>query len=57
MSYCFDIYDLNEDGYITREEMITMMNNCLFKIETNSEYDGDEGVKVFSLKLIEWSEE
>ena len=56
LSYCFEIYDLNEDGYITKEEMITMMTNCLFKIEANSEYEGDEGVKVLRLKLIEESE-
>jgi Ca2+-binding EF-hand superfamily protein len=23
--YCFDIYDLNSDGYISREEMLTML--------------------------------
>ena len=26
--FCFNIYDLNEDGYITKEEIMTMMKNC-----------------------------
>jgi len=25
ISYCFDIYDLNGDGMISREEMLTML--------------------------------
>ena len=43
--YCFDIYDLNEDGFISREEMMTMMKACMFKTG-NTEEDGEDGVKV-----------
>ena len=31
MEYCFKIYDINNDGYITREEMMTLMKNCLIR--------------------------
>ena len=31
MNYCFTVYDLNDDGYISKEEMITMMKTCLVK--------------------------
>ena len=46
IEFCFSIYDLNDDGFISREEMLTMMANCLFKNKTYNEDDGDEGVKV-----------
>ena len=29
MQYCFDIYDLNGDGFITREEMLNMLKTAL----------------------------
>ena len=44
--YCFDIYDLNEDGFISKEEMMTMMKSCMVK-SGRTEEDGEEGVKVF----------
>ena len=62
MEYCFKIYDINNDGYITREEMMTLMKNCLirYKIKlwnlfiwifrqggAEDDGDGDEGIKVF----------
>ena len=40
--FCFSIYDLNEDGYISKEEMMTMMQNCF--VVNSSEEEGD-GVK------------
>ena len=43
MKYCFDVYDLNSNGYITREEMFHMLKNSLIKQPT--EEDPDEGVK------------
>ena len=46
IEFCFEIYDLNEDGFISREEMLTMLGNCLLKNRSNNEFDGDEGVKV-----------
>ena len=42
--YCFQIYDLNEDGYISREEMLTMMGACLSKVKSNQDdTEEDEG--------------
>ena len=46
IGYCFKIYDLNEDGFISKEEMLTMMGNCLFQNKNKEEEEGDEGVKV-----------
>lgn len=43
MSYCFNVYDLNSNGYITREEMFHMLKHSLIKQPT--EEDPDEGVK------------
>ena len=44
--FCFDIYDLNEDGYISREEMMLLLKDCMFKASHTQDEDGDEGVKV-----------
>uniref|UniRef100_A0A8C6YD18 EF-hand domain-containing protein n=1 Tax=Naja naja TaxID=35670 RepID=A0A8C6YD18_NAJNA len=43
MKYCFEVYDLNSDGYISREEMFHMLKNSLLK--QPSEEDPDEGIK------------
>ena len=44
--YCFSIYDLNEDGYISREEMLTMMGSCLSKVKGGQDdTEEDEGIK------------
>ncbi|KAH9520311.1 EF-hand calcium-binding domain-containing protein 1 [Bulinus truncatus] len=40
---CFDVYDLNNDGYISREEMFQLLKSCLVKAPT--EEDPDELVK------------
>ena len=45
--YCFDIYDLNGDGVITREEMLTMLKTSLGR--QGMDEDPDEGVKVIWL--------
>ena len=42
--YCFDIYDLNGDGVITREEMLTMLKTSLGR--QGMDEDPDEGLKV-----------
>ena len=42
--YCFDIYDLNGDGFISREEMLTMLKNSLGR--QGMDEDPDDGVKV-----------
>ncbi|XP_009464909.1 PREDICTED: EF-hand calcium-binding domain-containing protein 1 [Nipponia nippon] len=39
----FEVYDLNGDGYISREEMFQMLKNSLLK--QPSEEDPDEGIK------------
>lgn len=44
IQYCFDIYDLNNDGFITREEMLNMLKTALGR--QGLEEDQDEGVKV-----------
>ncbi|XP_075067917.1 calaxin isoform X1 [Mixophyes fleayi] len=43
IKYCFEIYDLNSDGFISREEMFHMLKNSLLKQPT--EEDPDEGIK------------
>lgn len=40
---CFGIYDLNDDGYISREEMFQMLKNTM--VRQPSEEDPDEGIK------------
>ncbi|KAK3719181.1 hypothetical protein RRG08_009695 [Elysia crispata] len=42
MKYCFQVYDLNSDGYISREEMFHLLKSTLVK---STEEDPDEGVK------------
>ncbi|KAL7382104.1 hypothetical protein ABVT39_016971 [Epinephelus coioides] len=43
MKYCFNVYDLNGDNYISREEMFHMLKNSLIRQPT--EEDPDEGIK------------
>ncbi|GAA6103428.1 EF-hand calcium-binding domain-containing protein 1 [Tachysurus ichikawai] len=43
IKFCFDVYDLNGDGYISREEMFHMLKNSLIRQLT--EEDPDEGIK------------
>ncbi|NXS54286.1 EFCB1 protein, partial [Brachypteracias leptosomus] len=43
IKYCFEVYDLNGDGYISREEMFQMLKNSLLKQPL--EEDPDEGIK------------
>ncbi|XP_055076596.1 calaxin [Misgurnus anguillicaudatus] len=43
IKHCFDVYDLNGDGYISREEMFHMLKDSLIRQPT--EEDPDEGVK------------
>lgn len=40
----FNIYDLNGDGYISREEIFQMMKTCFIQQEPTEE-DPEEGVK------------
>ena len=42
--FCFNIYDLNEDGYITKEEIMTMMKDC-FIVHSNERDEEGDGVK------------
>ena len=44
IEFCFNIYDLNEDGYISKEEIMTMMKNCfVYRRAEREEEDGDGG--------------
>ncbi|XP_056254795.1 peroxisome biogenesis factor 1 isoform X3 [Seriola aureovittata] len=43
IKYCFHVYDLNGDNYISREEMFHMLKNSLIRQPT--EEDPDEGIK------------
>ncbi|NXX42999.1 EFCB1 protein, partial [Tricholaema leucomelas] len=43
IKYCFEVYDLNGDGYITKDEMFQMLKNSL--LIHPSEEDPDEGIK------------
>uniref|UniRef100_H2YBN1 EF-hand domain-containing protein n=1 Tax=Ciona savignyi TaxID=51511 RepID=H2YBN1_CIOSA len=43
IEYAFTVYDLNGDGYISREEMFQMLKTSLVKQPT--EEDPDEGIK------------
>jgi len=40
---CFEVYDFNGDGYISREEMFTCLKKSMVKQTT--EEDPDEGIK------------
>ncbi|XP_045481716.1 EF-hand calcium-binding domain-containing protein 1 [Harmonia axyridis] len=43
IEFCFEVYDINADGYITKEEMFQLMKNCLIKHP--QEEDPEESVK------------
>uniref|UniRef100_A0A182QAK9 EF-hand domain-containing protein n=1 Tax=Anopheles farauti TaxID=69004 RepID=A0A182QAK9_9DIPT len=42
-AFCFRVYDLNSDGFITKDEMFALLRNCLIKQPQDE--DPDEGVK------------
>jgi len=43
IKFCFDVYDMNSDGWITKEEMFHMLKFCL--PQRQQEEDPDEGVR------------
>ncbi|XP_055682217.1 calaxin-like [Lutzomyia longipalpis] len=43
VAFCFRVYDLNSDGFITRDEMFILLRNCLIKQPQDE--DPDEGVR------------
>jgi len=43
MDFCFNVYDLNGNGYILREEIHHMLKDCMVKSST--EEDAEENVK------------
>uniref|UniRef100_A0A1B0DM81 EF-hand domain-containing protein n=1 Tax=Phlebotomus papatasi TaxID=29031 RepID=A0A1B0DM81_PHLPP len=43
VAFCFRVYDLNSDGYITKDEMFILLRNCLIKQPQDE--DPDEGVR------------
>lgn len=42
-AFCFRVYDLNNDGFVTKDEMFTLLKNCL--IRQPQDEDPDEGVR------------
>ena len=53
---CFAVFDLNGDGFISKEEMFHMLKNSLLK--QPSEEDPDEGIKdlveITLRKMVRW---
>uniref|UniRef100_A0A803U1H7 EF-hand domain-containing protein n=1 Tax=Anolis carolinensis TaxID=28377 RepID=A0A803U1H7_ANOCA len=43
IKYCFEVYDMNSDGYISRDEMFLMLKNGL--VQQPSDEDPNEGIK------------
>ncbi|XP_035537896.1 EF-hand calcium-binding domain-containing protein 1 isoform X2 [Morone saxatilis] len=43
IEYCFNVFDLNGDNYISREEMFHLLKNSLIRQPTDE--DPDEGIK------------
>ncbi|XP_037363789.1 calaxin-like isoform X2 [Talpa occidentalis] len=43
LKFCFEVYYLNGDGYISREKIFDMLKNSLH--QQSSEEEGDEGIK------------
>jgi Ca2+-binding EF-hand superfamily protein len=43
VEFCFAVYDMNADGFITKDEMFQLLKNCLIKHP--QEEDPDESVK------------
>ncbi|NWW12815.1 EFCB1 protein, partial [Oreocharis arfaki] len=43
IKHCFQVYDLNGDGYISREEMFQMLKNSL--LIQSADEEPDEGIK------------
>ncbi|CAG5101782.1 Similar to EFCAB1: EF-hand calcium-binding domain-containing protein 1 (Bos taurus) [Cotesia congregata] len=50
MEFCFRVYDLNSDGFITKDEMFQLLKNCLIK--QPGEEDPDEGVRDLSELIL-----
>ena len=46
VEFCFEMYDLNEDGFISRDEMLTLLGNCLLMNRSTNDFEAEEGVKV-----------
>lgn len=42
-AFCFRVYDLNNDGFVTKDEMFTLLKSCLIKQPQDE--DPDESVK------------
>ncbi|XP_058798075.1 calaxin-like [Phymastichus coffea] len=46
MEFCFKVYDLNGDGFISKDEIFQLFKNCLMK--QSGEEDPEEGVRDLS---------
>ncbi|XP_011496968.1 PREDICTED: EF-hand calcium-binding domain-containing protein 1-like [Ceratosolen solmsi marchali] len=50
MEFCFKVYDLNNDGFITKDEIYQLLKNCLIK--QRSEEDSEDGVRDLSEMIL-----
>lgn len=42
---CFTVYDMNGDGYISKEEMFHLLKKCLQNSKIASDEDPDEAIR------------
>ncbi|XP_077446651.1 calaxin-like [Stigmatopora argus] len=53
IKYCFRVYDLSGDDYISREEMLLMVRNCLRLHGEEDPYDGIKDLVEITLKRMD----
>ncbi|XP_057684662.1 calaxin-like [Corythoichthys intestinalis] len=53
IKYCFHVYDLSGDDYISREEMLLMVRNCLRLHGEEDPYDGIKDLVEITLKRMD----
>ncbi|XP_077599078.1 calaxin-like [Stigmatopora nigra] len=53
IKYCFRVYDLGGDDYISREEMLLMVRNCLRLHGEEDPYDGIKDLVEITLKRMD----
>ncbi|OAJ39402.1 hypothetical protein BDEG_23253 [Batrachochytrium dendrobatidis JEL423] len=53
LKFCFRVYDLNGDRYISKEEMFQMLKNCLVKGAVEEDEDGVKDLVDLVLKKLD----
>ncbi|KAJ3276584.1 EF-hand calcium-binding domain-containing protein 1 [Terramyces sp. JEL0728] len=53
LKFCFRVYDLNGDRYISKEEMFQMLKNCLVKEAVEEDEDGVKDLVDLVLKKLD----